>query len=136
MKKKVSLRELVGARIVLAACIAVYYWCWARNDWHSYYTFITNTVAALVILFFVYLSARERKYKKEVADELATANLRRCDSICLAIAKATIVCIGFLCAILRFSVTTEVIGYMLMGLLVGLSVVRTILFCLMDAKGV
>ena len=87
MKKKVTLRELVGARIVLAVCIAVYYWCWARNDWHSYYTLITNTVAAFVILFFVYLSARERKYKKEVADELAVANLRRCDSICLAIAK-------------------------------------------------
>lgn len=136
MKKKVTLRELVGARIVLAVCIAVYYWCWARNDWQSYYTAITNAVATFVILFFVFLSARERKYKKEVADELAVANLRRCDSICLAIAKVAIVCIGFLCAILRFSVTTEVIGYMLMGLLVGMSVVRTILFWLMDAKGV
>ena len=31
MKEKVTLRELVGARIVLAICIAVYYWCWARN---------------------------------------------------------------------------------------------------------
>ena len=64
MKQKVTLRELVGARIVLAVCIAVYYWCWARNDWHSYYTAITNAVAAFVICFFVFLTARERKYKK------------------------------------------------------------------------
>lgn len=46
MNKKVTIRELVGARIVLAVCIAVYYWCWARNDWHDYYTTITNAVAA------------------------------------------------------------------------------------------
>lgn len=136
MNKKVTMRELVGVRIVLAVCIAVYYWCWARNDWHSYYTSITNAVAAFVILFFVFLAVRERKYKKEVADELAVANLRRCDSICLKIALTAIVCIGFLCAILRFAVTTEVIGYMLMGLLVCISVIRTILFCIMDTKGV
>ena len=136
MIKKVTMRELVGARIVLAVCIAVYYWCWARNDWHNYYTTITNAVAAFVLCFFAFLASRERKYKKEVADELAVANLRRCDSICLKIALTAIVCIGFLCAILRLTVTTEVIGYMLMGLLVCISVIRTILFCIMDTKGV
>ncbi|MDD5945523.1 MAG: hypothetical protein PUD43_07395 [Clostridia bacterium] len=136
MNKKVTMRELVGARIVLAVCIAVYYWCWARNDWHSYYTAITNAVAVFVICFFVFLSVRERKYKKEVADELAVTNLRRCDSICLKIALTAIVCIGFLCAILRFTVTTEVIGYMLIGLLVCISVIRTILFSIMDTKGI
>ena len=31
MNKKVTLGELLGARIVLAICIAVYYWCWASN---------------------------------------------------------------------------------------------------------
>lgn len=136
MNKKVTMRELVGSRIVLAVCIAVYYWCWARNDWHNYYTTITNAVAAFAGLFFVFLALRERKYKKEVADELAVVNLRRCDSICLKIALTAIVCIGFLCAILRFAVTTEVIGYMLMGMLVCISVIRTLLFCIMDTKGV
>lgn len=136
MNKKVSMRELVGSRIVLAVCIAVYYWCWARNDWHSYYTSITNAVAAFAICFFVFLSVRERKNKKEVPDELAAANLRRCDSICLKIALTAIVCIGFLSAVLRFAVTAEVIGYMLMGLLVCISVIRAILFCIMDTKGV
>ncbi|MGN0732563.1 MAG: hypothetical protein ACI4LC_00130 [Emergencia sp.] len=136
MNKKVTMRELVGVRIVLAVCIAVYYWCWARNDWHDYYTTITNAVAAFAFFFFIILASRERKYKREVADERAVMNLRRCDSICLKIAVAAIVCIGFLCAILRFAVTTEVIGYILMGLLVGISVIRTILFCIMDTKGV
>ena len=136
MRKKVTMRELVGARIVLAVCIAVYYWCWARNDWHSYYTTVTNFVGVLALWFFVFLSMRERKYKKETADELAVANLRRCDAVCLKVALAAIVCIGFLSAILRFTVTSEVIGYLLMGLLVMISVIRTILFCVMDAKGI
>ena len=136
MKKKVTMRELVGARIVLAACIAVYYWCWARNDWHSYYPTITNTVCIFAFWFYVFLSLREKRYKKEVADELVVANLRRCDAICLKISLIAMVCIAFLCAIVRFTVTTEVIGYLLMGLLVCLSVIRTILFSIMDAKGV
>lgn len=136
MNKKVTMRELVGARIILAVCIAFYYWCWARNDWHDYYSTITNAVATFAICFFVFLASRERNYKKEVADELVVANLRRCDSICLKIVLIAIVCIGFLSAILKLTVTTEVIGYMLMGVLVCISVIRTILFCIMDSKGV
>lgn len=136
MNKKVTMRELAGVRIVLAVCIAVYYWCWARNDWHSYYTTVTNVVAAFVICFFVFLAVRERKYKKEVTDELAVANFRRCDSICYKITMALIVFVGFLSAILRFAVSAEVIGYMLMSILVLMSIIRTILFCYMDKKGV
>lgn len=134
--KKVTMRQLMCKRIVLAICIAVYYWCWARNDWHEYYTIITNVVGMFAIFFFVMLAVEERKYKKEVTDEMAITNLRRCDAICLKIVVVAIIVIGFLCAVLRFTVSAEVIGYMLMALLVGLSVIRTILFCIMDTKGV
>ena len=78
---------------------------------------------------------REKKYKKEVVDEMAAANLQRCDSICYKISMVLIICIGFLSAILRFAVSSEVIGYLLMGVLVLMSVIRAILFCYMDAKG-
>ena len=52
MKRKVTLRELVGARIVLAVCVAVYYWCCARNGWENYFTSIQNCVVIFVFLFF------------------------------------------------------------------------------------
>lgn len=136
MKKKVTLGELVGSRIVLAICIAVYYWCWARDGWGDYFISIQNCVAIFAVLFFFFLIMRERKYKKEVIDELANANLKRCDSICYKIVIATIIVIGFLSAILRFNISSEVIGYMLMGLLVVISIFRTILFCYIDKKGV
>ena len=136
MSKKVILKELLIARIVLTVCIAVYYWCWARNGWESYFSFIQTTAAIFAFLFFCFLGARERKYKKEVVDEMAAANLKRCDSVCYKITMVLIVCIGFLSAVLRFDIFSEVIGYLLMGVLVATSVIRTVLFCYMDAKGV
>ena len=43
--------------------------------------------------------------------------------------------IGFACAIGRLVLTTEVIGYCLMGTLILIEVVRTVAFWLMDEKG-
>ena len=135
MKGKVTLKELLVARIILAICIAVYYWCWARNGWENYFTSIQNCIAIFAFLFFWFLFIKEKKYKKEVMDEMAVTNLRRCDSVCYKFLIVSIVCIGFLSAILRFAISSEVIGYMLMGILVLVSIIRTILFCYMDAKG-
>ena len=135
MKGKVTLKELLVARIILAICIAVYYWCWARNGWENYFTSIQNCIAIFAFLFFWFLFVKEKKYKKEVMDEMAVTNLRRCDSVCYKFLIVSIVCIGFLSAILRFAISSEVIGYMLMGILVLVYIIRTILFCYMDAKG-
>jgi len=55
MKNKVTLKELLGTQIIIAILIAVYYWCWARNDWHEYYVSIQNTVGIFAFFLF-YLS--------------------------------------------------------------------------------
>ena len=135
MKNKVTLKELLGTHIIIAILIASYYWCWARNGWHGYYVSIQNTIGIFTFFIFVSLSIRMAKYKREVTDEMAITNLRKCDSICLKIITILIVCIGFLAAILRFSVTSEIIGYMLMGVVVCISIIRVILFCIIDKKG-
>ena len=67
---------------------------------------------------------------------MAETNLKRCDSICLKIGAAAIVVIGFACAVGRMVLTTEVIGYALMGTLVALAVIRTVIFCMMDKEGI
>ena len=136
MNKKVTLGELLVARLVLAICIAVYYWCWARNDWEDYFSSIQQCVAIFAFLFFCLLAVRERKYKKETVDEMAAANLKRCDSICYKITMVLIVCIAFLSAILRFTISPEIIGYMLMGVLVLTAIIRMAIFCYMVAKGI
>lgn len=45
-------------------------------------------------------------------------NLRRYDSICLKVLMTAIVVVGFMSTILRFTITTEVVEYILMGLFV------------------
>lgn len=78
---------------------------------------IQNTIGIFAFFLFISLSFRMARYKKEVNDEMEIINLRKCDSICFKITIALIVGIGFLSAILRFKISLEIIGYMLMGVL-------------------
>ena len=96
---------------------------------------IQTIVGGFTFWYFVFRAIRVRKYKQEAADEMAEANLHRCDSICLKVCMAALIGIGFACAIGRLVLTTEVIGYCLMGTLILIEVVRTVAFWLMDEKG-
>ena len=133
--KKVTLKELVADKIIFAVLVALYYWMWARNDWKDFYPTIQTVVGGFTFWYFVFRAIRVRKYKQEAADEMAEANLRRCDAICLKISVAVLIAVSFLCAVGRFALTTEVIGYCLVGMLVLLAVVRTIIFYVMDKRG-
>ena len=134
--RKVSLREIVADKIVFAILIALYYWMWARNDWHNYYTSIQHAVFAFTFFYFISRASRIRKYKQELPDEMSEANLKRCDALCLKIGAAAIIVLSFVCAVGRLSITTDLIGYCLMGILIALAIIRTILFYIMDTKGV
>lgn len=90
---------------------------------------------AFSFYYFVSRAIRVKKYKQESPDEMAEANLWRCDAICLKISVAAFIVIGFTCAVGRMVLTTEIIGYGLMAALILISVVRTIIFYLMDKKG-
>lgn len=132
--QKVTLLELVATKIVYAILIAVYYWMWARRDWHGYYENIQYAVAAFTFIFLLSQSSRIRKYNKEVADEMALANLKRADSICLKIALIASIVIAFTGAMEL--VNQLQMGYIIMILLVVTTVIRTIIFYVMDTKGV
>ena len=134
--RKVSLREIVADKIVFAILIALYYWMWASNDWHNYYTSIQYAVFAFTFFYFISRASRLKKYKQELPDEMSEANLKRCDALCLKIGAAAIIVLSFVCAIGRLSITTDLIGYCLMGILIALAIIRTILFYIMDTKGV
>ena len=68
--------------------------------------------------------------------KMSEANLKRCDALCLKIGAAAIIVLSFVCAVGRLSITTDLIGYCLMGILIALAIIRTILFYIMDIKGV
>ena len=125
--KKVSLRELVADKIIFAILIAIYYWMWARNERKDYYTTIRMVVCLFTFYYFASCTMRVRKYKQEAPDERTERNLKR--------SAAAFLLIGFACAVGRFTLTTQGIGYALMGALILIAIVRTALFCVMDEKG-
>ena len=131
MEKKVSLKELVGTKIIYAGFIAAYYWMWARQDWHNYYDAIQNAVFLFTILFFILQASRIRRYSKEEKDQQAIQTLRRIDAILLKVLTAAAVAIAFACAVTFFD--GRMAGYALVGTIFALTVLRTILFCVMDA---
>ena len=134
MKSKVTLKEIVGTKIVYAALLVCYYWMWARRDWHTYYETIQNTVFIFTIVFFALRASRVHKYSKEEKDELAIQNLRRTDAIGLKIMIAAGIFIAFACAVKAIDGSTA--GYALVGTILILTVIRFIIFCVMDSKGV
>ena len=134
MKSKVTLRELVGEKIIYAVLLVCYYWMWARRDWHDYYETIQNTVAVFTFAFFVMQAGRIHKYSKEEKDEMAVQNLRRADAIALKLLVAAVVVIAFGGAVTLLNGRTA--GYALVGTVLLLAVLRLILFCVMDSKGV
>lgn len=134
MKSKVTLKEIVGTKIIYAVLLVSYYWMWARRDWHDYYDVIQNAVVMFTIVFFLIQAARIRKYSKEEKDELAIQNLRRTDAIGLKIMVAAAVVIAFASAVKAIDGTMA--GYALVGMILALAVIRFIIFCVMDSKGV
>ena len=134
MKSKVTLKEMVGTKIIYATLLVCYYWMWARRDWHHYYETIQNTVVIFTIVFFALRANRIYKYSKEEKDELAIQNLRRTDAVGLKIMIAAAVVIAFACAVR--AIDGPAAGYALVGMILVLAGVRFIIFCVMDSRGV
>ena len=138
MSKKVSMREIVAVKTVFAALIAGYYWLWSRGDWQPYYSVIQRITGICLVLMLTVHAVRVNKYKKEQADELAEQNLRRCDSICLKVFIPAMLITAYIGGILGHvnAISTSVIGWIIVITIFVLSIFRTILFIVMDTKGV
>ena len=138
MNKKVSLKEIVGTKIVYAIILTSYYWMWARTDWKDWYGMVQSMLGAFLCSFFALQRIRISKYKKEGIDEMAEQNLKRCDSICLKLFVGVMVVIAFGAAILGHVnvVSTGFIGWTIVLSILILSIIRTVMFVVMDNKGV
>ena len=113
MNKKVSLKEIVGTKIVYAIILTSYYWMWARTDWKDWYEMMQYVLGVFLFSFFSVQMIRISKYKKEGIDEMAEQNLKRCDSICLKLFVGVMVVVAFGAAIFGHTnvVSTGFIGW-------------------------
>lgn len=131
---KVTLLELVATKIIYAMLIVVYYWMWARRDWKDFYDEIQYAVGVFTVIFLLSQASRIRKFNKELVDELALANLKRADSICLKIALAGSIAVSFAGAL--EVVNNLQMGYIIMFMMLAITILRTVIFYVMDTKGI
>lgn len=138
MNKKVTLTEIVGTKIIYALIMVSYYWMWARSDWKDYYETIQLALSIFLVVFFMIYAKRIKKYKKESMDEMAEYNLKRCDSICFKIFIIVMIVTAFVCAILGHSNTFSCgfIGWIIVLTILVLTIVRTVIFIVMDSRGI
>lgn len=138
MNKKVTLTEIVGTKIIYALIMVSYYWMWARSDWKDYYETIQLVLSIFLVVFFIIYARRIKKYKKESMDEMAEYNLKRCDSICFKIFIIVMIVTAFVCAILGHSNTFSCgfIGWIIVLTILALAIVRTVIFIVMDSRGI
>lgn len=134
MNSKVTLKEMVATKIIYAALLVIYYWMWVRRDWHEYYSTVQNMVVVFTVVFFSLRAGRIVRFNKEEKDELAVQNLRRTDAIALKIMVVLTAAIAFACAVSAFD--TVLAGYALVGMILALAVIRSVIFWIMDSKGI
>ena len=132
MKSKVTVKEMVGIKIIYAALLVCYYWMWARRDWQDFYETIQNMAIIFSIAFFALQASRISRYSKEEKDEAAIRTLRRTDAIVLKIAAAAAVIIAFAGAVTFLD--GRMAGYVLVGTVFVLTIIRYVLFCAMGRK--
>lgn len=138
MNKKVSLKEIVGNKIVYAVILVSYYWMWARTDWKDWYLTLQFVLCCVLAAFFAFQHMRIKKYKKEGVDEMAERNLKRCDSFCLKLFVAVMIAVAWGCAVLGHvnAINMGLVGWMIVLSVLALSIIRTVMFLIIDSKGV
>lgn len=138
MKNKVSIREVVATKIIIAILIAGYYWLWSRSDYQPEYQQFSSYWGFILFLMLIVHYFRVKKYKKEYFDEFVEKTLHRCDSICLKIFCVLMVIIAYLGGILGHvnGISTALMGWLIIGTVITITILRTIIFIIMDSKGV
>lgn len=138
MKKKVSILEIVATKIVIALLVAGYYWMWSRSDWMPEYRQYSAYFGGFLFLILLAHYHRVHKYKKERFDELAIKTLRKCDAICLKILTVLMVIVAYAGGILGHvnAMSTAMMGWLIIGSIIAIAMLRTMLFLILNSKGV
>lgn len=132
MNKKISLRTWMIIKILPAILLFSYYWMFARNDYSSLYEVIQNSLAGLTGIFFAFQFFYGKKI--EIIDEFTKEILYKTDSLCLKICYTLLVIISFVSVI--FELSGIIIGYLVVGTILLLTIIRAISFCIIDSKGI
>lgn len=129
--KTINLSVWMFLKAVPAALLLLYYWMCTVEGYNPVFRYIhaATLVLAGVIVWAQISYARRHK----IFDEFARENLKTTDSICLKIAYVLMVVATLACVFADFS--GIVAGYFVVGGILLLTIIRAIMFAIIDKKG-
>lgn len=129
--KTVNLSVWMFLKAVPAVLLLLYYWMCTIEGYDPVFRYIhaVTLVLAGVIVWAQISYARKHK----IFDEFARENLKTTDSICLKIAYALMVVATLACIFADFS--GIVAGYFVVGGILLLTIIRAVMFAVIDKKG-
>ena len=129
---------ILATKIVIALLVAGYYWMWSRSDWMPEYRQYSAYFGGFLFLILLAHYHRVHKYKKERFDELAIKTLRKCDAICLKVLTVLMVIVAYAGGILGHvnAMSTAMMGWLIIGSIIAIAMLRTMLFLILNSKGV
>lgn len=126
--KKVNLRFWMSVKIIPSLFLFAYYWMCVNRDFQPNYTIIQYALIGCILVFLLIIRG-----KRDVFDEFAKETLYKTNTICLDIAYIIMAIILFNAAFINQ--TAVMIGYLIAGGIVVLSVTQAIIFCVIDRQG-
>lgn len=128
MKKKISLKACMIIKIIYALTVVVLYWMCVRPKYNPIYNYLQY-----VILVCVFVSLYIVKKNQDIVDEYAKETLSKANNICF---KLTYIIFGILLLpCILINTNSIVIGYGIVGGLAILTILRSIIFCVIDYRG-
>ncbi|OUP49265.1 hypothetical protein [Lachnoclostridium sp. An181] len=130
-KTTINLRTWMFLKITPAVLFWVYYWMCTRDSWSPAYMYIQTAIFAAAGLLVGYQISYAKR--KDIFDEFAKENLKTTDSICLKIAYTLMIIAAVACIFSDFS--GEIAGYCILTSILLLTILRAVIFSIIDKKG-
>lgn len=129
--KTVNLSAWMFLKVVPAALLLLYYWMCTIEGYNPVFRYIH--AATLVLSGAIVWAQISYARKNKIFDEFAKENLKTTDSICLKVAYVLMIAATLACVFTEFSGIAA--GYFVVGSILLLTIVRAIMFAVIDKKG-
>lgn len=130
--KKLNLKAWMFLKVAPAVFFLMYYWMCTRSDYEPYYGNIQRVIftitGGIVGLQIGYAK------QKDIFDEFAKENLKTADSICLKVAFILMIIISIVCIFPPIS--GKIAGYCIIISILLLTILRAVIFYIIDKKGI
>ncbi|MBX4267211.1 hypothetical protein [Clostridium estertheticum] len=119
----------MSIKIIPSLLLFAYYWMSVRRYFKPVYTIIQSILILCILVILLIIRG-----KRDVFDEFAKKTLYKTNSICFKIAYIIMVGVLFPSAVVNSN--TIIMGYLIVGGIVVLTIAQAVIFCIIDRRGI